>query len=235
VRLVRTGLVAAVGCLALLALTLPASAANECDGLQVCVPVAGPWVVVPTSTTAARSRVEYQVTCPKGHIVAGLDARLSDPGIDVWFLGKLGSPVNPGISTSRSVVFVATYAGTRSRAPSFKPFVGCVPGGGRGGRVPTSVAVVPPGSPVTRRVKTAQVRPGSTTLRQSCVAGERLVGSEHAVGFSTRTAPSESLARTVSAVAVTSGTTVSVRVTANAERAGTRAVVQVQALCTRAK
>ena len=36
--------------------------------------------------------------------------------VDVMFLGLLGSPVNPGITTSRSVVFAATYGGDRRRA-----------------------------------------------------------------------------------------------------------------------
>ena len=73
---------------------------------MVCVPVAGPWVVVPASTGENRARVEYQLTCPRGHVVGGLDARLSVRGIDVSFLGRLGSPVNPGITTSRSAVFL---------------------------------------------------------------------------------------------------------------------------------
>ena len=99
---------------AALVLALPAGAANECAGLQVCVPVAGPWVVVPAPTAVPRTRVEWQVTCPRNHVAGGLDARLSVRAIDVAFLGSLGSPVNPGISTSRSVVFVATYADVRT-------------------------------------------------------------------------------------------------------------------------
>ena len=42
--LVRTLVVAAVAAAALVA-ALPAGAANECDGLQICVSVPGPWVV----------------------------------------------------------------------------------------------------------------------------------------------------------------------------------------------
>jgi hypothetical protein len=83
--------------------------------------------------------VEFQLDCPKGHVVAGLDARLSVRPIEVSFLGKLGSPVNPGITTARSAVFVATYVGRGDRAPTFKPFIGCVPMAGGGSRVPTSV------------------------------------------------------------------------------------------------
>jgi hypothetical protein len=100
-----------------------AGAADECEGLMVCVPVAGPWVVVPTAGAVPRAEVQYQVTCPRGHVAGGLDARLSRRAIDVSFLGTLGSPVNPGISTSRAVVFVATYVGAapprRRSAPSW--------------------------------------------------------------------------------------------------------------------
>ena len=37
----------------------PAGATNECRGLQVCVPVAGPWVL------AAPGEVQFQLACPK--------------------------------------------------------------------------------------------------------------------------------------------------------------------------
>ena len=70
---------------------------------------------------APDARVEYQLTCPRGHVVGGLDARLSVRGIDVSFLGRLGSPVNPGITTTRSAVFAATYVGSvgsRADVPS---------------------------------------------------------------------------------------------------------------------
>ena len=60
-----------------LAVAAPAGGADECEGLMVCVPVAGPWVVVPASTSIPRQRVEYQLTCPRAHVVGGLDARLS--------------------------------------------------------------------------------------------------------------------------------------------------------------
>ena len=108
------------GLCALMAGSAPAQAADECDGLMVCVPVAGPWVSVPVGTSVPRPHVEYQLRCPRGHIVGGLDAEVSDRGIDITFIGELGSPVNPGITTSRSVVFVASYVGATARAPTFQ-------------------------------------------------------------------------------------------------------------------
>jgi hypothetical protein len=218
---------------AALAAAAPAGGANECDGLMVCVPVAGPWVVVPAATGVSRQRVEFQLTCPRGHVVGGLDARLSVRAIDVGFIGTLGSPVNPGITTSRSVVFLGTYVGRSAGAPTFRPFIGCMPAAGGGSRVPTSVSQFRPGRPVTRRVKSVRVRPGTTTVIQRCVSGERLVGGSHAFGFSTRTAPSASLVRSVSGSQQISGERVVVRVRGDAELAGVRAVVQVHALCSR--
>jgi len=38
-------------------LATPAGATNECKGFQVCVPVAGPWVVVPAAASVPRPRV----------------------------------------------------------------------------------------------------------------------------------------------------------------------------------
>src|SRR5439155_15061011 len=48
----------------------PANAGHECDGLDVCVSVTGPWVVVPTG---AKTPTYYQLRCPRrGMIVGGL-------------------------------------------------------------------------------------------------------------------------------------------------------------------
>lgn len=231
-RLVRTG-AALVAVVAALATASSAGGANECDGLMVCIPVAGPWVVVPVSGGVPRPRVEYQLTCPRGHIVGGLDARISDRAIDVNFLGTLGSPVNPGISTSRSVVFVASYVGASARAPTFKPFVGCMPAAGGGARVPTSVSAFPPGRPTERRVKTARMRPGeaTVTVTQRCAARERLVGASHAVAFATRTPPSASLVEGVSTGQSVRGREVVVTVRADFEAGDLRPLVQVHALC----
>lgn len=221
---------------AAIAVAAPAGAANECDGLQICVSVPGPWVVVPTATGSFRQRVEYQLDCPKGHVVGGLDARLSVRAIDVSFLGKLGSPVNPGITTARSAVFVATYVGRSDPAPTFKPFIGCMPLAGGGSRVPTSAGTTEtfqPGQAVTRRVRTVRIRPGSATVVQRCAAGERVVGGSYAFGFATRTPPSASLVSSVSGTQALAERDVSVRVRGDAELAGVRVFVQVHALCSR--
>ncbi len=225
-------LVLAAGTLvAALAVAAPAGSANECDGLQVCVPVAGPWVVVPPGRGVPRPKVEYTVTCPRRYVAGGLDAELSQRAIDVHFRGTLGSPVNPGISTSNAVVFVGSFVGQSPRAPTFKPYVGCLPSSGGGSRVPTSVSAFPPGQPTIRRVKTVRVRPGTATVAQDCRRGERLVDAAHAFGFNTRTPPTASLVSLVSGTRSVRGGRVVVRVRGNAEIGEVRAVVQVQAVC----
>ena len=208
-----------------------AGAARECDGLMVCVPIAGPWVVVPTASSAPRPEVQFHLSCPRNYIVGGTDAVLSQRGIDVGFLGRLGSPVNPGITTARAVVFVGSYTGANARGPTFRPHIGCMPASGGGGRVPTSVGVVRPGEPATRRVRTIRVRPGSTTVSARCNANERLVGAAHAFGFLMRRPPSASLVSSVSGSRSLSGSRVVVRVRGDAELGDVRAVVQVQAVC----
>jgi hypothetical protein len=225
----------AVTLLAALALAAPAGSANECDGLMVCIPIAGPWVVVPATTETPRRQAAWQLTCPRRFVVGGLDAELSQRAIDVSFLGRLGSPVNPGITTSRSVTFLGTYVGTSPRAPTFKPYVGCMPAQGGGSRVPTSVPVFEPGTPTTFRVKTARVRPGSASVSMGCRAGERLVGASHAFGFFTRTPPSASLVSSVRGEQSTRDGKVLVALSGDAELGGVRAVVQVQALCARTR
>jgi hypothetical protein len=221
-------------CAALTAGSGPAQAADECDGLMVCVPVAGPWVVVPTASSFPRPRVEYQLRCPRGFIVGGIDARLSDRGIDVTFIGRLGSPINPGITTSRSVVFVASYVGATARSPSFRPFIGCMPSSG-GGRIPTAVGALKPGEPTIRRVTSARVRPGTRTVASGCRGSEILVGASHAFGFRTPQPPTASVVGTVSGRRIVRGQRVLASVRGDAELGAIRAVVQVHAVCSRVR
>jgi hypothetical protein len=188
-------------------------------------------VAVPAGGGTARPRVEFQLTCPRRYVVGGLDAELSVRALDVSFIGMLGSPVNPGITTSRSVTFVGSYVGESARPSTFKPYIGCMPAAGGGIRVPTAVSAFPPGRPTTRRVKTVRVRPGTATVTARCVRGERLVGASHAFGFYTRTPPSDSLVSSVTGARAVRDGRVVVRVRGDAELEDVRAVVQVHAVC----
>jgi hypothetical protein len=179
---------------AALAVAAPAGATNECRGLNPCVPVAGPWVVVPVAQKLPRPQVQFQLDCPRGFVVGGLDAEVTDRALDVEFLGSSGAPVSPGITTSRSVVFIGWYTGTRSRAPSFRPHVGCLPGSGGGGRIQTAAsAFQPPGKPVTRRIVNALVL-ATRRIVVRCHAGEHFVGWYATHGFSSPLPPTPAIA-----------------------------------------
>jgi hypothetical protein len=182
---------------------------------------------------APRPHVEYQLSCPRGFIAGGLDAELSDRGIDITFVGKLGSPVGPGVSTSRSVVFVATYAGTGSSATSFRPHLGCLPSAGGGsGPVPYRAStVVPPGNPTIRRARSVRLVPGTNHVRQTCGAGELLVSGWHAVAFYLAKPPDAPLLASVRAARSLAGGRVTVVARAGLAVRGVRAVVQVGAVC----
>ena len=211
----------------------PASATSECRGLPVCVRVAGPWVVVPGGSAVPRPRVEFQLSCPRGFVVGGLDAELSDRAIELGFLGKLGSPVGPGVTTSRSVVFVATYVGSAGRTPTFRAHLGCLPAtGGGAGPVPFRLsAAFPPGEPTVRRVRTAALRQGQTRAVAACAAGERLISGWHAVGFYTSAAPTPELIQSVVATRKLRNARVEATVRAGPAVRGVRAIVQVGAVC----
>lgn len=227
-------LVLATAVAAVAATAAPAGATNECRGLQVCVKVRGPWVVVPPELGNARAGGQFQLSCPRGFIAAGLDAELSDRAIDLDFFGLLGSPVGPGTTTTRSIVFRGVYTGTSARAPTFRPHLGCIPAaGGDSGPVPYRKlqAAFPPGQPTIHRVRTVRLRTGSVRAIAACAAGERLISGWHAIGFYTASAPSAALVHSVSAARSARGNRVDVRVRSGVAVSGARAVVQVGAVC----
>jgi len=197
-----------------------AHATNECKGLTVCVPVAGPWVL-----TEPAAQVQYQLSCPKNFVVAGLDAELSVRGIDVGFVGALGSPVNPGITTTRAAVFLGRLVRGPAPAASFRPHVGCIPTRGGGGRTPTIHRPYPPGKPLDRRV--LQVSAGrNRTVTARCPRAERLAGATHAVGFFGARPPTLARARAVHVTQRTRAGTVTLVI-----RSSAPAVVQLSLLC----
>ena len=159
-----------------------AGAADECKGLRVCLPVAGPWVVVPAGG------VDYELACPlAGYIVAGTDARVATADVDVSFRGETGSPVGPGVTTHRSVVFHAVRIRPSAGTTSFRPFIGCIPTNGGGGRALTGVtaraAGIKPSRPLFSVVVNAHIESRSQTVRAACPATAQLVGATHAIAF----------------------------------------------------
>ncbi|HET7571670.1 MAG TPA: hypothetical protein VFJ77_03265 [Gaiellaceae bacterium] len=203
-----------------------ANATNECKGFQVCVPVAGPWVLAPS-----RAETQWRLGCPARFVVGGLDAELTNRALDLVFRATLGSPVNPGISTSTAAIFLGRLALGRDPAASFRPHIGCIPAAGGGQRVPTG-RVYPPGQPTVVRASEIRVRPGTTRrVTRACRAGETLVAASHAVGFYTAAPPTRALAAAVHVQRRVAKGRVALVVRGSRALAGTRAVVQLDLVC----
>lgn len=217
-----------------------AVAGTECDGQLVCIPVAGPWVLVPAQTGSHRVPTYYRLTCPEGAVVGGLDADLTHRTIDVTFIGSLGGPVSPGVTTSRAAVFVATETGAFALPTAFRPLLGCIPATGGGGRARTGYTPVRtlyaarpvPARPTVRRVKTARLRAGSaTSIFHACGRGERLVSFSAAIAFHTKRAPSAQLLSLVEVRSAVRGGRVVANARAGDLPGGLRVEVQVHAVC----
>jgi hypothetical protein len=237
----RLLLVAALVAVAAAAAPGAALALDECRGLKECVPVVGPWVVVPAPQGARLASADWELRCPvAGYVVGGVDSRVTDRGVDVSVRGESGSPVAPGVTTRRSIVFTGRSAGRSGSTPTaFKPAIGGIPLQGGGGRAQTSVgapsAVYKPGAPFTREIAAARLIPGRTrVVTSTCPVGLRVVDGGHAIAFRTAAPPSAGL---VGAVATTQriGST-TVRVSARLGSGTPRTVpvlVQVFAVCAR--
>jgi hypothetical protein len=188
--------------------------------------VVGPWV----STGATRG--EFQLACPRRYIVGGLDAELSSRGIEVGFVGALGSPVNPGITTAKEAVFLGQYLRGRDRAPSFRPLIGCVPAQGGGRRSPTAYRAFPPTKPTVRQVKTVRARPGTTaSVVARCPKAQRLVSASHAVAFYGSSPPTAAAVQAVTVKRHVAAGVVTLRVRATRAIAQARTIVQLDLLC----
>lgn len=184
----KRAVVLVAACVVALAAAGAAGATNECRGLQVCVPVAGPWVVA-----GAGAQVSFQLSCPARFVVGGLDAELSRVGVDVTFRGALGSPVNPGITTSRAAEFFGRLV-VRGTPATFRPHVGCIPASGSGQRFPTVHRPAPALVPTAVQLA---VKPGVHRFVERCPAGKQLAGATHAVGFYSTAPPSASAVMSV--------------------------------------
>jgi len=223
----RLAVLAAAACAAG-GVAAPAGATNECRGFQVCVPVAGPWVLA-----GSGGEVQFQLACPKRFVVAGLDAELSTRALEVGFRGALGTPVNPGITTSSSAVFLGRLVRGRDPAASFRPHIGCVPASGAGQRVPTAFHPYPPAKPTAPQMTQIQVHVGASRYVERCPAGQQLANATHAIAFYTATPPTKALAASVHVTQAVQGGLVHLAVRAGPAMLEVRAVVQVDLLCVR--
>jgi hypothetical protein len=212
-----------------------ANAGTECDGLIVCIPVKGPWVQVQGGATPTY----YQLSCPgRGQIIGGLDADRAGP-LELSFLGTLGGPDGPGVTTRRSAVFVARTSATLA---SFRPLLGCIPASGGGGRSRTAyepkrklmaAAPVPVPDATIRRVKDVRLKDVETQrLTHGCAAGERLLAWSTAVAFRQNRPLALSALGSVRATSRPAGSRVAVRVRSGITRPnGVRVELQIHAIC----
>jgi hypothetical protein len=207
-----------------------------CEGLPICIPIGGPWVVVPgAAPRTGLATTVWQLSCPSTlGLVGGVDARPSKPWISVSFEGRIGSPINPGITTRSDVVFTAVSVGPPGQAASFLPVVGCIPAQG-GPRQPTAVKAptqVRPGAPITRRVRVIEVRSGRPVRgRLACTSGERLLSVETAIGLYTALPPTPTELRSVRVTRSVRAGTVVVTAVQRGLATDRAAQVQIHALC----
>jgi hypothetical protein len=219
---------ALVAAAAVVAATAPAGGATgECRGIMACIRVPGPWVVVPPRGTA-----DYLLTCPGGRsIVGGLDAQATSRDVRVSFDGRLGAPVQPGVTTTRYALFHAVS--TARRVQAFQPLIGCVPTQGGGGRSTVSARVTPAGPALELRSRIVVIGPGEARFAKvSCQGDEKLVGSWQAIAFRTKQPPKLADAARVRASRVVVGKKVVVTAAASDGLSiDVHAIVQVGAEC----
>jgi hypothetical protein len=225
---VKLLLIALLAALAVAAATAPVGGAtDECHGIQQCIHVPGPWVVVPAHGTA-----EYLLACPQGRsVVGGLDAQVTSRKVHVSFDARIGAPVQPGVTTTRYAFFRAVSSS--SRAESFQPFLGCIPTQGGGGRSTVSARVSPPGPALEYRSRIVVIGPSQVRVaRIACLANESLVGSWQAIAFRTKKPPALAHVDLVHARRVVTGKRVTVTASStDALSVDAHAIVQAGAEC----
>ncbi|HEX4930373.1 MAG TPA: hypothetical protein VFV62_06645, partial [Gaiellaceae bacterium] len=122
----------------------------------------------------------------------------------------------------------------------FRPLLGCIPGGGGGGRSRTVreparqlQAVAPAPEATVWRVKNVRLKDRQTErLSHGCLAGERVLSFSTAVAFRTSRPPSLSALGSVRATARRAGGRIAVRVRSGITRPQeTRVEVQILAVC----
>ena len=184
----------------------------------------------------------YQLACPgRGQSIGGLDADRSRAASSVTFLGDLGGPVSPGVTTRpRGGVRRADDART---SPAFRPLLGCIPAGRRRrarsrtvyepaaaaltAAAPVVEAIDPPGqerAPAGRAERAGRRTPACPASGCSRFS--------HAVAFRTRRPPSLAALGSVRATSRRVGGRVVTSVRSGITRPiGVRAELQVHAIC----
>ena len=182
---------------------------KECLNISNCVPVLGPWVVVP-----ARQEATYLATCKslRNFVVDGTDARASSTSIRVWFDGRIGGGIGvPPQSILARAILLFHAVSNNGEPGSFQPLLGCVtqrPASKRATFSARRVAGVPgtPASPpLDLRANNRVLEFSSGRMFTACAPGEKLVGRWSALSVNTTGPPARVYANSVSVDRVPAG------------------------------
>jgi hypothetical protein len=181
---------------------------KECVGVANCDAEPGPWVVV-----SGGEKATYLLACPRrrGYLVGGTDARVSTPGIRVWFDGDLGASSGfPPLGAASGAAVLFHAVSDNQTSGTFQPILGCVAlrSVSRNATVSFVYAAGPggsPGPPLDLRATSVLVEPGMRRLTSvGCARNERLVGSWSAYALQTADPPDPRYARAVTVSTTTS-------------------------------
>ena len=164
-----------------------ARAADECRGLTVCIPVAGPWVAIPPPRGAPRPR-RWQLACPQG-IVGGVDARASEPRGRRRVPRPDREPREPGDHDPRVAALQGHLRGTCAQGHELPAVHRVHPGWRRRTAHARPFTAPAPSNRACRsrlRVDDAPVAAGPLARATlACRPGERLLAAAHSVGLYT--------------------------------------------------
>jgi hypothetical protein len=157
-----------------------ASGEVECQGIDNCTTVKGPWVAVQGKTQPDQFQAFWTGVCPAPDLSAGSDWASSTPfGLEVYLLQASRSPI---YGEDNSEIFVAENNNAQAR--SFQPLLGCVPDAAAPPRAAGAVRLA-------RRISSHRLEARSrAAFMHRCRRGERVMSSGSAVGFFEERPPS---------------------------------------------
>ena len=210
---------------------------DECTGVQVCVPVKGPWVKIPAGQRGRILPTEWELKCAgRNDTIGGTDAIGSTSTVAVTFQASPGSPVRSGVSTHNAVIFSGLDGGGGTSAVTYRPAIGCIPGGGGSGtrsRV-SYQATFPPFTGLDIRSGDTAIEAGQPLrVADGCQIGGRLLHASSALGFFGAKPPSAALLRSISSHEEITRDSFTVTVTPGPTLPrDARIVLQVRIICT---
>ena len=218
-----------------------ARAADECRGLQVCLPVPGPWVAIPGPGGRRRPDRQLGDALPPArlHRRAG-STRASRIAPSTSRSAARTAPPSRRASppVERCCSRPCTRARHASRRPSGRSSAACPPRVAAAGARPPSGTRrrSRPGKPLDRRVVERRLLSGASVRATGrCPAGTRLLGAQHAFAFRIDDEPGSTLLNAVRVRRTSAGRTVTaVGTVAPSVPQGLRVLLQLHVLCSKA-